>query len=468
VSGDDDAGGGEPDGGPPADPDAQVEPSVAPEIDGRITINEFMTDNALTIAADGVSAGDWIELYNPTEVDVPIHGYAITDDLAAPGKAVIASGVVVPAGGRVVLLLDGTAAVGNNIDMRLAREGGTIGFARPDGSFIDRVTYEAQAVDFSASREPDGSDAWVVEWHASPDQPNPTGPGQPIVGLEDVSASPEAVPAAGDLTELILGYEALPELELVVGDAEVASLLANPLTYVRAQIVFDGRSYGPVGVRLKGQNSFLPFDEKPSLRINVDEFVDGAKFFALDDLTLNNMSNDPAMMHERLAYYVAREAGIPASRATHARLTVNGEYYGLYTALEAVKRPMLERWFADGAGPLFEATDVDFAPQYVASYSLELGPDERGLLSGAASALTMADPDAAIAAAGSYVDIPQFFRYWAMVSVVGQFDAFPYSFPGDDYFVYADPTSARLHVLPWGMDETFFAADVDVVGLDRV
>jgi hypothetical protein len=45
---------------------------------------------------------------------------------------------------------------------------------------------------------------------------------------------------------------------------------------------------------------------------------------------------------------------------------------------------------------------------------------------------------------------------------VGQFDSFPYSMPGDDYNVYADPTSGKLHFIPWGMDESFYAADFDV------
>jgi hypothetical protein len=49
-----------------------------------------------------------------------------------------------------------------------------------------------------------------------------------------------------------------------------------------------------------------------------------------------------------------------------------------------------------------------------------------------------------------------------MCAVVGQLDAFPYSNPGDDYYVYADPDTQRLQFLPWGMDESFYAPDVDV------
>ena len=40
----------------------------------------------------------------------------------------------------------------------LAREGGDLALMRPDGSFIDRMHYGAQETDFSAAREPDGSE----------------------------------------------------------------------------------------------------------------------------------------------------------------------------------------------------------------------------------------------------------------------------------------------------------------------
>ena len=75
--------------------------------------------------------------------------------------------------------------------------------------------------------------------------------------------------------------------------------------------------------------------------------------------------------------------------------------------------------------------------------------------------------NSAIAAAGDYADMWQFRRFWALCSVIGQFDSFPYSNPGDDYFVYGDPTRT-LNFLPWGMDETFYSAQYDVTQTQSV
>src|SRR6185503_1437004 len=146
----------------------------------------------------------------------------------------------------------------------------------------------------------------------------------------------------------------------------------------------------------------------------------------------------------------------------------NGQAYGLYANVETVKKQMMGRWFDDNDGPLFEATDVDFRPADVARYELENGPDDRTLLTGLANALTLSDPDAAIAAAAAFIDMDELLNFWAVLAVIGQFDSFPYSIPGDDYFVYADPTTQRLQVIPWGMDETFKAGDVDVTNFSSV
>lgn len=450
-----------PDGG--ADADDAMTPVVPPEIDGRIVINEVMVNNALTLPTPGGGPGrDWIELYNPTDQAIPLAGYTLTDDLAVANKAAIGPNVTLPARGRLVLWADDDAEPGpTHLGFHLATEQGVLGLARPDGTWIDRIAYGQQETDFSAAREPDGSDRWVIEWLASPGAPNPPGSGQPV-GPEVASAPPESVPAAGDLSERLLGYDAVPELALTISPAGMAALEAHPADDVEAQITFAGRTIGPVAVHLKGHNSFQPITGKPSLRVKIDAYVDDARLFGLKDLTLNNMDDDFSMMHERLAYLIARMAAVPASRATHARLTINGIFYGLYTNVETVKRKLIGRWFTDDSGPLFGVPDVDFAPNYVSGFELETGADDRHLLTGLANALTLPSADAAIAAARSYLDVDEFLRYWAMASIVGQFDALPYSVPGDDILLYADPTTDKLVVIPWGMDETFYSGQYHV------
>ena len=462
--------------GPSAPDTPALPPAFPPEIDGRLVINEIMASNGVTLKNESGFAGDWIELFNPTDRNVPLDGYALTDDFNVPKKAVLAAGLVVPAGGYLILWLDEAVARGaNHVALKLPAEGGMLGLARPDGSFISRLVYGAQETDFSASREPDGSDHWKIEWHVSPGAANPGGSGQPLAAA-NADTPPEMVPAAGDLSEILLGYEALPQLRIDIAAGDIAKLTVSPRVYVPGTLVYDGRSYGPVGVRLKGSGSFEPIDRKPSLRININEYVADAEFFGLKDMTLNNMHDDPSMMHERLAYWVARHAGVPASRATHALVSLNGQPPALYTNVETVKRKMLRRWFKDPNGVLFEATDVDFTTadplildasgqprDDIPFYELKSDVDDRTLLYGLARALTMGTPDQAMAAAAAYLDVGQFQSFWAFIAIVANLDGMPYSMPGDDYFVYGNPEDGKLRILPWGVDETMGADDVDLV-----
>jgi hypothetical protein len=234
-------------------PDAS---STSPNVDSRLTINELMADNVLTTKDEQGTVSPWIELYNPTTQDLPLGGYAITDDFAMPDKAVLPASVAVPAGGYLLLWCDGNPSAGPaHLAVTLSPNGGSLALVRPDGSFIDRLTYGAQATDLSAAREPDGSNNWVTEWNVSPGAPNPSGSGQPVTP-QQASDPPEAIPAAGDMSDRVLAYDLMPQFDLEISDSDIASLRAAPDTWVPATLVFEGRSYGPVGVNLKGHRRF--------------------------------------------------------------------------------------------------------------------------------------------------------------------------------------------------------------------
>src|SRR5690606_8017041 len=108
---------------------------------------------------------------------------------------------------------------------------------------------------------------------------------------------------------------------------------------------------------------------------------------------------------------------------------------GIYANVETVKSHMLQHWFEDADGSLFEATDVDFRPEFIETYEIQDGPGDRTLLEQLATALQIASPDLAMAAAAEVVDMDAFLQFWATCAVIAQFDSFPYSDPGDDYFV---------------------------------
>ena len=133
-------------------------------------INELQASNATTVADEGGSYPDWIELYSGLDEDVDLSGYTISDDLAEPaGRAL--DGLVLPARGFLVLWADGGEG-GLHLGFSLEADGEAIGLYDPEGRPLDRVTYEAQSTDWSAARVPDGAESWVATRAPTPGEAN--------------------------------------------------------------------------------------------------------------------------------------------------------------------------------------------------------------------------------------------------------------------------------------------------------
>ncbi|MFH1467531.1 MAG: CotH kinase family protein [Pseudomonadota bacterium] len=322
--------------------------------------------------------------------------------------------------------------------------------------------------------------------HDTTDSPTPDDSEPP----EPVDTGTEHIPDAPEPSDAIFSGDQLPSFTIVVSVANADQLQAEYAggehEYVEATFQYHDRSYGPVGIRLKGENSFERFREKPSMKVDFNRFEPEGEFLGLKSLTLNNMDNDYTMMHERLAYRVYREAGVPAYRASHALVyvqevdeggaVVSDRFYGLYALLEDANKDFIQRWFEDGGGNLFEIWDSDFYDGYVpcpnaygtaGCFQLEYGEDDRTRLQAVADALEL-EGQAGYDAAAPALDWDDFVSYWAAGAVVAQFDAYPYTNPGDDAHVYDDPTSGRLWFIPHGMDEAFYYPDSDITSANGI
>lgn len=242
-------------------------------------------------------------------------------------------------------------------------------------------------------------------------------------------------------------------VDVLLSDAGVEALADAPTAWVAADVLLDGVPLEQVGVRLKGNGSFDSIDGKPSFLLNFDQFVEGQAYDGLDELVLNNGALDPSQLHERLAYELYRSEGVPAPRAVHAEVTIAGLHRGLYTLVEAVDGRFLDRWFADGDGPLYEMYDVDFTPDQIVSFDHDGGADDRDPLERVATALQ--DPATRLSELDPLIDVDAFVNYLAVSAAIGQFDAYPWSRPGDDLYVYVDPSDGRLRFIAHGADETF-------------
>lgn len=297
---------------------------------------------------------------------------------------------------------------------------------------------------------------------------------------DDAPAGPDAgvdapVDAGPDLTIPLFDPGRVIEVELTlapadwelirhqnrsIGDLVGACLsqpFVSPFTYVPATATIDGQRFGQIGLRKKGFLGSLD-DEKPSLRLKLDEYVPDQKLAGLSSLTLNNSKSDASYVRQCLAYRTFAAAGVPAPRCNFAHVRINGVDQGVFVHVEVVGKPFLRRHFADDGGNLYEGTLSDLRTGWTDTFDLktnETANDRRDL---AAAAAAVERPDSELLAAlEPVVDIEQFLRFWAAEVLVTHWDG--YSGNTNNFFVYHDPTSGRFQFMPWGVDATFLPGD---------
>ena len=135
--------------------------------------------------------------------------------------------------------------------------------------------------------------------------------------------------------------------------------------YFEADFECDGIVIESVGVRFKGNSSFSIPGVKKSIKIDFDEYDednDELTFLGLKKLNLNNSFKDPTMLREKLFLDYASNFVEGVSRAVHTNVYINGEYWGLYTAVEQVDKTFVQsRFGSDEDGNLYKGAASDEA-----------------------------------------------------------------------------------------------------------
>ena len=128
--------------------------------------------------------------------------------------------------------------------------------------------------------------------------------------------------------------------------------------YSAANVTIDGETVKNVGIRAKGNTSLSTVSQldsdRYSFKIEFDAYQSNNTYYGLDKLCLNNLIQDYTMMKDYLAYKLMKEFGAPAPLVSFVFITVNGEDWGLYLAVEAVEESFLERNYGSNYGNLYK------------------------------------------------------------------------------------------------------------------
>ena len=174
-----------------------------------------------------------------------------------------------------------------------------------------------------------------------------------------------AITFSGRLTETLGGtgvrmeYESklfdtdeVISIDIQMDDDSWNEMLANAMSeeYYVCNVVINGKKVNNVAIRPKGNTSLSAIamdqnSDRYSLKLEFDHFVEGQTCFGLDKLILNNNYADATNMKEAIVYDMYQYLGADASLYNYAEVSVNGEYWGVYLALEGVEKSFMLRNF---------------------------------------------------------------------------------------------------------------------------
>ncbi|HMQ15852.1 MAG TPA: CotH kinase family protein, partial [Phycisphaerae bacterium] len=240
-------------------------------------------------------------------------------------------------------------------------------------------------------------------------------------------------------------------------------------TPILADLTVDGGSYPNVGVRIRGNTSYLGLpagSEKFSLKITMDEVDPDQELMSYDTLNLNNGFRDPTFCREAVYNnYVAQF--IPNPRANHVVVTLNGQNWGVYVNVQQLDKRLLRDYFisADGLrikcannpnGPGLRYNGED--PAGYTGYEIQ---NDGGLADPWAALIDVCDV-VTNEPLVSWPNIDLLFAIdpsiWSVVMENILTDDDSYVNKGADFVTFRDPIDGRMHLLQRDANETFTQA----------
>lgn len=239
------------------------------------------------------------------------------------------------------------------------------------------------------------------------------------------------------LPEFALEFEA-GELEALEQDCQSNTQQYRPVTFKY------GSESVPAMARLKGNWSWRC--DKKQFVISFNEVDSKARFHGLRKIVLDAAWYDPTLLSERLGMTFLHRHGVPSSCVNNARLSINGEYYGVYSNVERLDKEYLQRHFPGDAadGNLYEGG------QELHTNEEEGDVSRRDALFAAVDSVDelsqLADLDEAVKVWAGLALLPDVDSYWAGVEI--------------NYFLYDHPQHGFFW-LPYDMDMTAPTGEFD-------
>jgi hypothetical protein len=154
-------------------------------------------------------------------------------------------------------------------------------------------------------------------------------------------------------------------LDIIVDEADWQEMIDNAMSeeYIPVSVVIDGEAIKNVGIRPKGNTSLSSIansdSDRFSFKLEFDHYQYGENYKGLDKLALNNIAQDNTYMKDYVTYQMMDTFGVYAPLSSFIYITVNGEDWGLYLAVEGVEESFASREFGSNYGEIYKPDSMD-------------------------------------------------------------------------------------------------------------
>jgi hypothetical protein len=265
----------------------------------------------------------------------------------------------------------------------------------------------------------------------------------------------------------------LVRIDITIDPAKLQWIYDNPksdsehLASIRFSNGLLDESVDSIGFRLRGNTSRDA--KKKSFKVSFNSFIKGRKFHGVEKLNLNGEHNDPSIIRSKLTFDLYQDMGIIASRANHARVTINGKYYGLYVSVEHVDEEFLKKKFADDGGNLWKCLypadltylgadpnlykNVNHNPGRAYELSTNEAKDDYSALARMIGIINNTPAGSLADSVEAVLDIASVLQYFAVNTLVGSWD--DYRSLMNNFYLYHDPSGKKIIMIPYDYDNTF-------------
>lgn len=257
-------------------------------------------------------------------------------------------------------------------------------------------------------------------------------------------------------SDLFFNSGAVVHLAIDLGPKELDALRREPRKYVKATLKEgDKIVFKDIGVHIKGAaGSFRGIDDKPGLTLNMNKFTDDAQLFhGMDKFHLANSVQDPSYLSELICGELFRAAGVPASRVSHAVVTINGKRRGFYYLKEGYDKYFRRTYFKNADGNFY---DGGFLRELDQPLQLLSGKDDvknHADLKALVAAANENDPAIRFKKMEKLLEMDSFVAYLAIEVFTWDWDGYPMN--RNNYRLHHDPVRNKITFIPSGMDQMF-------------